>query len=193
MIRARAALVVATCLVAPLAACGKDPGTPAGSPTPATTRTASAAASVDPTMAPTAPPEGTEFTFDQAARYDDGVLVEVDDIHAAKATATQQGAEGTSGDVVLVGIVVTNRSTKPFVTDQMVVSGYYAKVGAPKLVDSSGAVGDSFKGTVPAGGQARAAFGFAIPADQLDEVTIMVDGGDDAHGPVQFTGKVTKP
>ncbi|WP_460769975.1 hypothetical protein [Mariniluteicoccus flavus] len=194
--RPLAALAVAVSLATALTACGKDPGT---TPPPGPSSSAPAGApggpaqpSYDPTEAPTRPPEGTEFSFDQAARYDDGVLIEIGDIHATTATGTQHGAEGTSGQVVIAEIVVTNKSGAPFVTDTMKVWGYYAGVGAPKIVDSTGAVGDSFRGTVAPGGQAKAVMGFVMPHDQLGDITIEVDGGDDAHGPLQFTGTVPK-
>lgn len=186
-----AALLAASTLAAGLTSCGKDPGTPA--PSSAAGRTAAPSQPMkNPTDAPTTPPEGTPFTFDQAARYDDGVLIEVSTIEAKRATATQEGAEGTNGDVVIATLVITNRSSQPFVTDAISVDGYYSLTGAPKIVDGSGAVGDSFKGTIPPGGQAQATFGFAMPHDNLDEVAIVVDGGDDAHGPVRFTGRVAR-
>lgn len=190
-----AALLAAAALTVTLSGCGKDPGTsaPTASASKGARTSAPAQPTRNPTEAPTSPPEGAPFTFDQAARYDDGVLVEVSTIEAKKTSPTQQGADGTGGEVVIAVIVVTNQSKQPFVADKMAIDGYYDQTGAPKIVDSSGAVGDSFKGTIPPGGQAKATFGFAMPHDNLDHVTIMVDGGDDAHGPVQFNGSVKKP
>ncbi|GAB3624955.1 hypothetical protein GCM10027418_30410 [Mariniluteicoccus endophyticus] len=188
------AAILALAVGVALSACGKAPApTPTGTPAPSNAAPApSDGSAVDPTDPPTSPPEGDEFTFDQAARYDDGVTVEIGTIKGSQVTPTQSGAEGTAGHVVLAEIVVINKSAQPFVTDKMVVHGYYSGVGAPKIVDTSGAVGDSFKGTVAPGASAKATMGFAMPADQLDHVTIMVDGGDDSHGPLQFTGQIAK-
>lgn len=137
------------------------------------------------------PPSGTEFTFNQAAEFGDGVRFEVASIAAGKASATQTGAEGTDGEIVTAEILITNGSKEDFDAGPVRVWGYYAGVGAPMITDSTDQVGDSFTGTVAPGQRAVARFGFAMPHTELASVTIMMDGGGDEHGIVQFTGAVS--
>lgn len=190
------ATAIGCLLVFPLAGCGKPApaGTNQGASAVATNGPGSVPSATpvraDPVAAPTDPPTGEKFTFDQAARYDDGVLVEISTIKKAQATPQQHGAEGTDGNVVIAEILVTNQSSKPYDTAAITVLGYYHDVGAPKIVDETKAVGDSFTGVVPPGGQAKAVMGFAMPADQLENVTIVIDGGAADKGPVQFSGPV---
>ncbi|OYO25261.1 hypothetical protein CGZ93_02115 [Enemella dayhoffiae] len=139
---------------------------------------------------PTEPPEGDKFTFDQAARYSDGVLVEVSTITRAKATPQQHGAEGTEGSIAVAEILITNQSNKPYDTAPIKVWGYYGDVGAPKILDDSKKLGDSFRGVVQPGGQARATMGFAIPSEAMNDVTIMIDAGAPDKSAVQFSGPV---
>lgn len=146
----------------------------------------------DPAKAPSTPPEGVKFTFDQAARWDDGLTVEISTIKKAKANENQRGAEGTEGDIVIAEILVSNETKAEYDTSVLRVWGYYGFVGAPKIIDSTRAVGDSFSGTIPPGGKAKAAMAWAIPADSMEEVTIMVDGNSPSHGKLQFTGPVTE-
>ena len=68
--------------------------------------------------------------------------------------------------------------------------GFYGVVGAPKVQDATGALGDSFTGEVQPDESVVASIGWAIPADRMDEVTIMVDDNVEGHSPVRFTGEV---
>ncbi|OYN96778.1 hypothetical protein [Enemella evansiae] len=190
------AVTIGCLAVLPLAGCGKPPapgattpGASAGADGPGTIPSSSPTRA-DPVAAPTDPPTGDKFTFDQAARYDDGVLVEIATIAKAVTNPQQHGAEGTEGSMVVAEILVTNQSSQPYDTSAITVWGYYDDVGAPKIVDETKQLGDSFSGVVQPGAQAKATMGFAIPADQLQNVTIMIDGGAADKGPVQFSGPV---
>lgn len=191
---ARGALIAAALITAvSVAGCG----TPQPSPTPSTTPVASATPSAAPTTpvednlaAPTFAPEGDEFSLDQAAELPDGLRIEVASITKSTANEQQHGAEGTSGTMVVVEIGLTNNTGSSYPTDPIKVFGFYHGVGAPKIRDTSGALGDSFSGTIGNGESAVAKMAFAMPADQLDQVTVMVDSGKGDQNPVQFTGKV---
>lgn len=192
-------LVTVCALALGTAGCGKegvDPAADHSAPASAASGAPSAGASTQPAdtehhdslAAPTDAPDGTPFTLDQAARYDDGVLVEIESAKVAKAEPKVTGAEGTNGELIIATVVITNQSQQPFGLDKVQIDGWYAGVGAPKVLDPSGKLGDSMKGSVPAGGSARASIGFAMPHVHANDITIVVDGGDDAHGPLMFSG-----
>lgn len=192
------ARIAAAALVTALAVtgCGTPPPTPESSPTPGASASATASAAPetpaeDNLAAPTFAPEGDEFSLDQAAEFPDGLRVEVASITKSTANEQQHGAEGTSGTMVVVEIGLTNNTGSSYPTDPLKVFGFYHGVGAPKIRDTSGALGDSFSGTLGNGESAVAKMAFAIPADQLDQVTVMVDTGKGDQNPVQFTGKVS--
>lgn len=171
--------------------CAKPGTTPSGTPS-RTAGSTPTAPQADPNAAPTDPPGGERFGFDQAARFGDGMLVQVSTIKSAKASPQQHGAEGTDANMVVAEILVTNSTSGPLPTEPIKVYGYYfTDVGAPKIIDPTGALGNSFQGTLQPGEQAKATMGFAIPADAMGDVTIMIDGGTGDHGPVQFSGAVS--
>lgn len=190
--------LASTALVAglTLAGCGTPPPPAGPTPSPGSASTSAAPDAAPQTpaednlAAPTFAPDGEEFSLDQAAEFPDGLRVEVNSIAKATANEQQHGAEGTSGTMVVVEIGLTNKTGSSYPTDPIKVWGFYDGVGAPKIRDTSGALGDSFSGTIGDGESAVAKMAFAIPADKLDKVTIMVDTKNPQQGPVQFTGTV---
>lgn len=160
-------------------------GAPGPGPTPTTARP-----TFDHTSIPTADPTGARFTFDQAATFDDGVAIQVNEISAGTAGDGVTGAEGTDGSIVTAQIMITNGGDVVLPGEQVQVWGFYDNVGAPKVVDPSGALGDSFRGDIPPGDRVVATMGWAMPADRLGAVSIMVRDNVPGHGPVRFTGPV---
>ncbi|WP_026928135.1 hypothetical protein [Granulicoccus phenolivorans] len=188
---ARAVTVAAVIVVLAVTGCTKGPdGSSPTAPAGSAGQSADPGSAADPTAAREAAPEGARFTFDQAARWPDGVEVQVTTITARTATATERGAEGTDGHLVEADIQVSNGSDQPFDTAQVAVWGYYDRVGAPKVSDSSGRLGVRLAGVLQPGETGQVPMGFAIPADRLGAVTVMIVG-DSAHPAVQFSGAVS--
>lgn len=191
----RVLTVGAVIAVLTVTGCSKDAGQPGGvaDPTPTAGQAAepgTAGAPGDPAAAREEAPEGRQFSFEQAARWPDGVEVQVTTITGRTASDTEQGAEGTDGHLVEADIMVSNESDQPFDTAQLQVWGYYDRVGAPKIIDTSGRLAVSMGGVLAPGETGSVPMGFAIPADRVGAVTVMVVG-DQAHPAVQFTGPVT--
>lgn len=197
-------IVVAT-LLAVLALASCSPSTPAPEEPSAaqTTDTTVPEPSDDPsvvgpplserTQAPTDPPQGDSFTFDEAARFDDGLQFEIVEARAAKAGADDEGADGTDGEIVVVDILLSNDTTSPFNARTVTVQGFYgAGVGAPLVLDSRGQYIAGFDDDVAAGQEVQGTFAFAIPKTELRSVAFEIDCNDDhAHPPIQFTGSVS--
>lgn len=184
------AVTLSTFTALGLAGCGTPPEELAPTPSPGASSTPSATPTEDTVAAPTFAPAGGEFGLDQAAEFPDGLRIEVTSIKTATANEQQNGAEGTNGNMVVAEIGITNNTGSAYPTDPIQVWGFYDGVGAPKVRDTSGALGDRFSGTIGEGESAVATMGFAIPADRLNNVAIMVDTRNEAHGPVQFIGQV---
>ncbi|WP_139283274.1 hypothetical protein [Raineyella antarctica] len=188
----RIAVAVLAILLPVLTACSAPgPGTgPAATPSAsATASEAPATPEPDLTSAPTTPPVGQLLTLDKAADYPDGLSIQVDNVVATTAADGVDGAQGTSGQVVLADVVVTNHSRSDFDATTVVVQGYYrGNVGAVMLTDANGTLGTGFSEAVPRGEQHKARVGFAVPAADAGDVTIVVDPHDGTHDPVRFQG-----
>lgn len=183
-------VVVAIATLLPLLAACSSPA-PRTEPSASATASANAPATPQPdlTSAPTTPPVGDRLTLDQAANYDDGLSVQVDNVTASTAADDVTGAEGTAGEVVLADVVLTNGTRKAYDATTVVVQGYYrGNVGAVMLADTSGQLGQGFGESVPPGEQHKARVGFAVPKADAGDVTIVVDPRDGTHAPVRFEG-----
>ena len=185
---ALAALVA--CLLTLATACAAGTGTNAPEPSVAdSTSTRPATPAPDLTSAPTTPPVGDQVPLDRAAVFADGLTVQADDVLATTAAPGVTGAEGTGGEVVLADVVVTNGTGRAYDPTTIVVQGYYrGNVGAVMLADPSGTLGVGFAEEVPAGEQHKVRVGFAIPAAEAGDVTVVVDPRDGTNGPVRFRG-----
>ncbi len=191
-------VLLSLCLVPLVMSCspsaGPGPGDGASSPasggTAAPTPTAAATTpQPDLTSAPTTPPAGEEIALDRSADFGDGLVIEVDNVRAGAAGSEISGAEGTDGSIVTADIVVANDTGSDFPADAAVIQGYYrGNVGAVLVSDSSGILGLGFAEAIPSGEQHRTAVGFAVPAPDVGDVTIVVDPRDGVHDPVQFRG-----
>lgn len=166
-----------------LASCST--GTPADSPSASAVTTPAP----DLTSAPTTPPTGAALTFEQSADFGDGLAVQVDNVVSTTAPVGVTGAEGTAGRVVLADVVITNGTGAPYDATRVVIQGYYrGNVGAVMLTDPSGAIGLGFGEAVPRGEKHKAQVGFAVPAADAGDITIVVDPRDGSHEPVRFQG-----
>lgn len=170
-----------------LASCSAGP--PAPGPADSPSATAGTTPAPDLTSAPTSPPAGAPLTLDQSADFEDGLSVQVDSVVATTAPDGVTGAEGTAGRVVLADVVITNGTRAPYDATGVVIQGYYrGNVGAVMLTDPSGAIGLGFGEAVPRGEKHKARVGFAVPAEDADDITIVVDPRDGSHDPVRFQG-----
>ncbi len=200
---------VGSCLGVALALAGCAPSSPPppGAPSLPVTDPASPTAGnrIDPdkpaepdrTMAPTQAPTGEVFGFDEAARFSDGVQIEVHQVTAQRAGEGDQGAEGTDGQIVVANVMITNDSSSTFDASRIIVQGFYGEgIGAPLVVDADGAFGVGFTGVVEPSEEVQATFAFAIPHSELENVAISVyihTLDEPEHPAIQFRGKVAKP
>lgn len=198
------------CLGVTLAVAGCSPSSPPPPGTPSLPITAAksptAGNRIDPekptaepdrTMAPTQAPTGEVFGFDQAARFSDGVQIEVQKVTAQQAGEGDQGAEGTDGQIVVANVLISNDSPSTFDASRIIVQGFYGEgIGAPLVVDADGAFGVGFTGVVEPDEKVQATFAFAIPHSELENVAISVyiyTLDEPEHPAIQFSGKVAKP
>ncbi|TDT30987.1 hypothetical protein [Naumannella halotolerans] len=173
-----------------IAGCAPSEPTPTPTITPTTAEVPSED-TYDRGSAPTeAPPAGDTFGFDEAARYDNRVLVQIDSVEAGTATETMTGAEGTGGEIVTVTVELINEGTDTVDLADWAVHAYYgdADVGAVMVRDEAGTVGDSFDGSIGPSQSVTADFAFAAPAAEIERVSVLVDPRDDVNEPVLFVG-----
>ena len=134
-----------------------------------------------------------DFTFDDIAEFDDGLVVEIAGTVAVKAAAGQTGAERTRGEIVIVSVRLENLTGAELDVDTIVVScAYGAGLDAPVVTDPTGELQPGFMGVVAPDEEVIAVIGFAVPFTQLDRVVITVDRGDPAFEPVEFRGPVER-
>ena len=183
--------VLAISVVLALAGCT---GTSADSDQPPpSSGTPSAVASDTHPAKPRAVPQHQRFTLDDTAQFDDGLQVEVAGTEATKATKTDRGADGTSGQIIIASVRIENDTREAYdARDVLIRATYGAGHDAPTIVDSSHELTSGFSGTVAVKDEAVATVGFAVPYAALGRVTITVDCNDDVHDPVSFSGRVRK-
>lgn len=132
-----------------------------------------------------APPSG----FSTPATYGDKVTLAV-----TKATKQVESGNGpgvfAGRDYTTFDVELTNGSSQPIDLNQVVVTTYYGatnQLAAPVYTPS--AQTSDFGGSLAPGGKATARYGFAFPAAELANVTMVVDF-DALHTSATFTGAV---
>lgn len=143
----------------------------------------------DLTSAPTTYPTGDEVPLTEAADFGDGLVIQVNSVQAAQAPPHSSGAEGTDGQIVRAEVMVTNATGAPFAAPDMVLQGYYREnVGAPLVTDPGGTMGTGFDREVADGESLHTVIGFAVPAEDLNDVSVRVDPADGEHAVTVFRG-----
>jgi hypothetical protein len=184
-----------------LAACGV---LPANEPQPSVTSTSSnpegmsspASPSVGPSSnatsaTPAEVPDEQQFSLDDAAEFDDGLLIEIAGAVADKAAKTDRGAEGTNGEIVIASVRIENKTDKPYDAESVLIGAKYGDgKDAQIIIDKTDELQSGFTGTIKAGDEAIATVGFAVPFSELKKVTFIVDPNDDLHEAISFTGTV---
>jgi hypothetical protein len=181
-----------------------SPTTPSPSATP-TTPSASPTASITPTPTPvatptptpsattTTPPAVQRFALDQAAEFDDGLIIEIAGSVADKAKKTDKGAAATKGQIVIASVRIENGTKHTYdATPVQITATYGTGTSAELIVDKTGELQPGFAGKVKPNDESIATVGFAVPYSQLKRVTFIVDPSDPEHDPVSFTGKVRR-
>ena len=126
-------------------------GNPGGTATPST-QTASGASNPMPT--PTSEtrrqvPEDQQFSFDETARYDDGLQIEIAGTVADKAKQTDRGAATTRGEIVIASIRIENRTAETFPAADVLVSASYGNgKDAQIIIDKTNQLQSGFRGSI---------------------------------------------
>ena len=182
-----------------LAACGVQPSNqpqPGGSglETGAVEPGANAGASQVPDATAATPGEVSEeqqFTFDDVAEFDDGLMIEIAGTVADKASKTDRGAEATNGQIVIASIRIENKTKKPYDAESVLIGAKYGDgQDAQIIIDKTDELQSGFSGKIKTKDEGIATVGFAVPWKELRKVTIIVDPNDDVHEAISFSGRV---
>ena len=166
-----------------LAACGVLP--PTNQPEPTVTATIStteapASPGASPTGAtPAEVPEAQQFSLEDGAEFDDGLLIEIAGSVADRAAKTDRGAEATNGEIVIASVRIENKTKEPYAAENV-------------LIGETDELQSGFTGTIKPNDEAIATVGFAVPFSELKKVTFIVDPNDDVHEAISFTGTVRR-
>jgi hypothetical protein len=181
-----------------LAACSGQPDT---LPEPGATATSrpeptpvESIASPSPSATAAAPAEvstGQQFKLDDAAEFDDGLVIEIAGTVADKAAKTDRGAEATDGQIVIASVRIENNTKKPYDAKGVLIGAKYGDDNdAQIIIDKTDELQSGFKGKIKPKDEDVATVGFAVPWKELNEVTFIVDPNDDVHEAISFTGRV---
>jgi Domain of unknown function (DUF4352) len=186
-----------------LAACGVRPASePAPSVTATSGRTEAPASPASPDIGPGSRatratpaevPEEQQFSLDDVAEFDDGLLIEIAGTVADKAARTGRGAEATNGEIVIASIRIENKTQESYAAESVLIGAKYGNgKDAQTIIDKTDELQGGFTGTIKAGDEAVATVGFAVPFAELKKVTFIVDPNDDLHEAISFTGPVQR-
>ena len=138
-------------------------------------------------------PAGQQFSLDDAAEFDDGLLIEIIGAVADKAASSDRGAEATDGEIVVASVRIENKTNGPFAAQSVLIRAKYGHgKGAQMIIDRTDDLQSGFTGTIGAGDEAIATVGFAVPFSELKKVTFIVDPNDAVHEAISFTGTVSR-
>ena len=185
-----------------LAACGVRPTSePAPSVTATSGRTDAPASPASPgigpssstTSTPAEVPKEQQFSLDDAAEFDDGLLIEIAGAVADKAARTGRAADATDGEIVIASIRIENKTMEPYAAESVLIGAKYGNgKDAQIIIDKTDDLQSGFTGMIKVGEEAVATVGFAVPFSELEKVTFIVDPNDDVHGAISFTGPVQR-
>jgi hypothetical protein len=136
--------------------------------------------------------EEQQFSLDDAAEFDDGLLIEIAAV-ADKAARTDRGAEATNGEIVIASVRIENKTKEAYAAASVLIGAKYGNDNDEHIViDKTDELQSGFTGTIKAGDEAIATVGFAVPFSELKRVTFIVDPNDDLHEAISFTGPVQR-
>ena len=158
------------------------PGESTASPTPSAT-----------TATPGEVPEEQQFSLDDVAEFDDGLLIEIAGSVADKAKKSDRGAEATNGEIVIASVRIENKTKEPYDAESVLIGATYGNgKDAQIIVDKTDELQSGFTGTIKPNNEDIATVGFAVPFTELKKVTFIVDPNDDVHEAISFTGTVQR-
>jgi hypothetical protein len=138
-------------------------------------------------------PKEQQFSLDDVAEFDDGLLIEIAGAVAEKATKTDRGAEATNGEIVVASVRIENKTKKPYDAENVLIGATYGNgKDAQIIIDKTDKLQSGFTGTIKAKDEDIASVGFAVPYKELKKVTFIVDPNDDVHEAISFTGTVQR-
>jgi hypothetical protein len=132
-----------------------------------------------------------QFKLDDAAEFDDGLVIEIAGTVADKAAKTDRGAEATNGQIVIASVRIENNTKKPYDAKGVLIGAKYGDGNdAQIIIDKTDELQSGFKGKIKPKDEDVATVGFAVPWKELDKVIFIVDPSDDVHEAISFTGRV---
>jgi hypothetical protein len=135
--------------------------------------------------------EEQQFSLNDGAEFDDGLLIEIAKVVADKARKTDRGAEATNGEIVVASVRIENKTKAPYDAQNVLIGARYGNGNdAQIIIDKTDELQSGFPGTIKPNNEDIATIGFAVPHAELKKVTIIVDPNDDVHEVISFTGKV---
>jgi hypothetical protein len=186
-----------------LAACGSPPANqpqpsaiPNNGAADAAVTTTSPNVSPSPSASSATPaevPEEQQFSLDDIAEFDDGLLIEIAGAVADKAAKTDRGAEATNGEIVTASVRIENKTKESYDAENVLIGAKYGNgKDAQIIIDETDELRSGFTGTIRPNDESIATVGFAVPFTGLKKVTFIVDPNDDVHEAISFTGTVDR-
>jgi hypothetical protein len=165
---------------------GGSPGAPASPTSPDLSPSQSATSATSAEVL-----QEQQFSLNDAAEFDDGLLIEIAGAVADKAAKTDRGAEATNGEIVIASVRIENKTKEPYDAESVLVGATYGNgKDAQIIIDETDELESGFTGTIKPKDEDIASVGFAVPFKELKKVTFIVDPNDDVHEAISFTGTV---
>jgi hypothetical protein len=167
---------------------GDRPGMPASPTSPGLSPSQSATSATSAEVL-----QEQQFSLNDVAEFDDGLMIEIAGAVADKAAKTDRGAEATNGEIVTASVRIENKTKEPYDAETVLIGAQYGDgKDAQIIIDKTDELYGGFTGTVKPGSEAIASVGFAVPFSELRRVTFIVDPNDDVHEAISFTGTVSR-
>jgi hypothetical protein len=177
-----------------LAACGTPPASephPGGTAVDEATATTESPSPTTTHATPGEVPEEQQFSLNDIAEFDDGLLIEIAGTVADKASKTDRGAEATNGEIVIASVRIKNQTQEPYDAESVLIGAKYGDgKDAQIIIDKTDELQSGFTGKIKPEDEEIATVGLAVPFKELKNVTFIVDPNDDVHDAISFSGRV---
>jgi hypothetical protein len=136
-------------------------------------------------------PEQQQFSLNDVAEFDDGLLIDIAGTVADRAAKTDRGAEATNGEIVIVSVRIENKTEEPYDAEGVLIGAKYGNgKDAQIIIDKTDELQSGSSRKIKPEDEDIATVGFAVPFKELKKVTFIVDPNDDVHEAISFTGRV---
>src|SRR4029450_4762256 len=113
-------------------------------------------------------PEEQQFSLNDVAEFDDGLLIDIAGTDGDTAKKTDLGAEATNGEIVIASVRIENQTEGPYDAEGVLIGAKYGNgKDAQIIIDKTDELQSGFSRKIKPEDEDIATVGFAVPFKEL--------------------------